>query len=155
MILNPKPLDPRDENSPLIYHIETAMGFAISIFEGAQAMQASKTCLLPVKTCNDLLVRRSIRFLFGKNYEIIQNPKTTNPMITVNMDPEYYGKIDLFDQRFPEGVPSLIQCESLTIKGDVRFESNVIIIGNVTIRNDGSDQAIVKEGTVIDKDVSL
>ena len=76
-------------------------------------------------------------------------------MITVNMDPKYYGKIDLFDQRFPEGVPSLIQCESLTIKGDVRFESNVTIMGNVTIRNDGSDQAVIKEGAIIDNDLSL
>ena len=76
-------------------------------------------------------------------------------MITVNLDPEYYGKIDLFDQRFPEETPSLSQCESLTIKGDVRFESNVKIIGNVTIRNDRSDQAVIKEGTIIDKDLSL
>ena len=65
-------------------------------------------------------------------------------MITINLDPKYYGKIDLFDQRFSEGVPSLIQCESLTIKGDVRFESNVTIIGNVTIRNEGSDQAVIQ-----------
>ena len=93
MILNPKPLDPRNENSPPIYHIETAMGSAISIFEDAQAVRVGKTRFLPVKTCNDLLVRRSDRFLFGKNHEVIRNPKTTKPMITVNLDPEYYGTI--------------------------------------------------------------
>ena len=155
MILNPKPLDPKDENSPSIYHIETAMGSAISIFDGAQAVQVGKTRFLPVKTCNDLLVRRSDRFLLANNHDIIQNPETTHPMITVNLDPKYYRNIDLFDQRFPEGVPSLCRCKSLTIEGDVRFESNVTIIGNVTIRNKSPDQAVIKENSVIDRDLIL
>ena len=155
MILNPKPLDPRNENSPPIYQIETAMGSVISMFDDARAVKVGKNRFLPVKTCNDLLARRSDRFLLSKNHKVILNPEIKNPMITVNLDPKYYKKIDLFDQRFPEGVPSLSQCESLTIKGDVRFESNVRIMGNVTIRNDGTHQAIVKKGTVIDKDVSL
>jgi UTP--glucose-1-phosphate uridylyltransferase len=153
MILNPKPLDPRNENSPPIYHIETAMGSAIFMFDNAKAVKVGKNRFLPVKTCNDLLARRSDRFLLGKDHKVILNPEIENLMITINLDPKYYGKIDLFDQRFPEGIPSLTQCESLTIKGDVRFESNVTIIGNVTIRNDGSDQAVIKERTIISDDL--
>lgn len=153
MILNPKPLDPRNENSPPIYHIETAMGSAISMFDDAKAVRVGKNRFLPVKTCNDLLSRRSDRFLLGKDHKVILNPEIKNLMITINLDPKYYGKIDLFHQRFSEGVPSLSQCESLTIKGDVRFESNVTIIGNVTIRNDGSDQAVIKDGSIISDDI--
>ena len=155
MILNPKPLDPRNGNSPPIYHIETAMGSAISMFDDAKAVKVGKNRFLPVKTCNDLLARRSDRFILGNDHKVILNPEIKNLMITINLDPKYYGKIDLFDQRFSEGVPSLIQCESLAIRGDVRFESNVTIIGNVTIRNDGSDQAVIKEGTIISEDLMI
>ena len=155
MILNPKPLDPRNENSPPIYHIETAMGSAISIFDGAQAVQVGKIRFLPVKTCSDLLVSRSDRFLLTKDYKVIKNPATTTSDINVTLDPKYYGKIDLFDKRFPVGAPSLCRCESLTIDGDVRFESNVTIIGNVTLRNNSAQQAVIKENTVIDRDLIL
>ena len=155
MILNPKPLDPRNENSPPIYHIETAMGSAISMFDNAKAVKVEKNRFLPVKTCNDLLARRSDRFLLDKDHKVVLNPEIKHLMITIDLDPKYYGKIDRFDQRFSEGVPSLIQCESLTIKGDVRFESNVTIIGNVTIRNEGTDQAVIKEGTIISEDMTL
>ncbi|UCF90935.1 MAG: UTP--glucose-1-phosphate uridylyltransferase, partial [Desulfobacterales bacterium] len=38
MILNPKTLDPRDEKSPPVFQIETAMGAAIALFEGSTAV---------------------------------------------------------------------------------------------------------------------
>ncbi len=40
MILNPKSLDPKDETSPPVYQVETAMGSAISLFEDARAVAA-------------------------------------------------------------------------------------------------------------------
>ncbi len=43
MILNPKSLDPRDETSPDIFQVETAMGSAISLFEGATAVKVPGT----------------------------------------------------------------------------------------------------------------
>jgi UTP--glucose-1-phosphate uridylyltransferase len=155
MILNPKHLDPRDESSPPVYHIETAMGSAISMFDAARAVKVGKSRFLPVKTCNDLLARRSDRFYLSSDHKVILNPEIKNLMITINLDPKYYGKIDLFDQRFPEEVPSLTRCDSLTIKGDVRFESNVTIVGDVTIQNDGTEQAVIKEGTVILEDLNF
>ena len=155
VILNPKQLDPREDSSPPVYHIETAMGSAISMFERAKAVRVGGNRFIPVKTCNDLLVRRSDRFILTNENKIIPNPKTKLPEIYVNLDSKYYGKIDLFDQRFPEGVPSLSQCESLTIIGDVRFESNVKIIGNVTIRNDGLDQATIKKGEIINHSIAF
>jgi UTP--glucose-1-phosphate uridylyltransferase len=71
----------------------------------------------------------------------------------IDLDPKYFGKIDFFNKRFAEGVPSLLDCESLTIIGDVCFENNVTIKGRVVIENKGESQAIIKEGTVVDKDL--
>ncbi|MCK5195238.1 MAG: UTP--glucose-1-phosphate uridylyltransferase, partial [Desulfobulbaceae bacterium] len=69
------------------------------------------------------------------------------------LDQKYYGKIDLFDERFVDGIPCLIDCESLTIDGDVRFEKNVTIKGRVVIKNIGKSQAVIKEGMVVDEDL--
>ncbi|MBL7180794.1 MAG: UTP--glucose-1-phosphate uridylyltransferase, partial [Desulfobacterales bacterium] len=150
MIRNPKTLDPRDENSPEVYQVEAAMGAAISLFEGATVIQIPDFRFFPVKKCNDLLAIRSDRFVFSKEKTLSINPAVRYERIEIDLDPTYYGKVDLFNQRFSEQVPSLIECESLKIRGDVRFESGVKIKGRVVIKNSSSKQALVKEGTVID-----
>ncbi|RZB31635.1 MAG: UTP--glucose-1-phosphate uridylyltransferase [Desulfobacteraceae bacterium Eth-SRB2] len=155
IIKNQKTIDPRDENTPKVFQVETAMGAAISLFEGAAAIRVPTSRFFPVKKCNDLLVIRSDRFVFSKNDHLILNPGIGSRTITIALDPKYYGKIDLFDERFAEGIPSLIDCESLAIEGDVRFEKNVTIKGKVVIKNNGKSQMVIKEGSVIDKDVIL
>ena len=69
--------------------------------------------------------------------------------IKIDLDPKYYGKIDLLEDRFKNGVPSLVDCESLEIKGDVFFEKNVTIKGEVKIKNSKNSRADIKEGSVI------
>ncbi len=153
LIRNPKTLDPRDEKSPKVYQIETAMGAAVSLFKDATLIQVPPSRFLPVKKCNELLSIRSDRFVFSKENHLVLNPKVRSKIIQIDLDPRYYGKIDLFDERFIHGIPSLADCESLTIRGDVGFEGNVTIKGRVVITNDLESQAVVKEGTVLDKDV--
>ena len=153
LIRNPKTLDPRDEKSPKVYQIETAMGAAISLFKDATLIQVPLSRFLPVKKCNELLSIRSDRFIFSKENNLVFNPKVCSKIIEIDLDPRYFGKIDLFDERFIHGIPSLMDCESLTIRGDVRFEGNVTIKGRVIITNELESQAVVKEGSVLDKDV--
>lgn len=155
MIRNPKTLDPRDEKSPPVYQIETAMGAAISLFKDAAVIKVPNSRFLPVKKCNELLSVRSDRFVFSNGHHLILNPKVGSKTIRIDLDPKYYGKIDLFDERFNNGIPSLIDCESLTIKGDVRFESNVIIKGRIIITNKGKSQAVIKQGSIIDENITF
>jgi UTP--glucose-1-phosphate uridylyltransferase len=155
MILNPKTLDPRDDTSPPVFQVETAMGSAISLFKGATAVQVPKNRLIPVKTCNDLLAVRSDCFIINDRNALILNPQRPFDVIKISLDPAYYRKIDQFDERFPEGVPSLKDCESLTVRGDVRFQGHVVLKGNVCITNRGADQAVVESGTIMDKDVTF
>jgi UTP--glucose-1-phosphate uridylyltransferase len=61
----------------------------------------------------------------------------------------------MFNKRFANGIPSLIDCNSLKIIGDVFFEGNVKIKGNVVINNRSGSQAVIKEGTVIEKDINF
>jgi len=159
LILNSKTLDPRDENSPPVYQFETAMGAAISLFDRAAAVRVPRSRFFPVKTCNDLLIMRSDCFVFTENKDLRMNPERKinqkQETIKIKLDPKFYGKIDDFDQRFAGGVPSLVDCYSLTIEGDVSFEKDVKIKGLVTIKNTQPFQSIIKKGTVIDQDLIL
>lgn len=155
MILNPKTLDPRDENSPPAFQLETAMGSAISLFEGARAVKVPKTRFFPVKTCNDLMALRSDRFIFTDDKQLILNPECRSDFIRIQLDPDFFGRLDLFDQRFKDGVPSLKECESLTIRGDVRFEEGVAIKGRVLIQNNQPLQAVIKNGSIVDTNMVL
>jgi UTP--glucose-1-phosphate uridylyltransferase len=159
LILNPKTLDPRDKTSPPVYQIESAMGAAISLFEGATAVNVPRTRFYPVKTCNDLLVVRSDCFIYAEDDSLRINPtriKNNKSWATkVKLDPDYYSKIDDLDQRFAAGVPSLVECDSLTVEGDVRFGKGVAIKGSVSIKNRENSQAFIKEGTVIDRDMGF
>ena len=159
MILNPKNLDPRDEFSPPVYQIETAMGSAISIIEGATAIRVPRSRFFPVKTCNELLAVRSDCFLFSDDKQLIVNPEREQDdncfNINIDLDPRYYRKIDMFNKRFANGIPSLIDCNSLKIIGDVFFEANVKIKGSVVINNRSGSQAVLKEGMVIERDINI
>lgn len=155
LILNPKTLDPRDDNSPRIYHIETAMGAAISLFDGATAVRVPRSRFFPVKKCNDLLALRSDCYIVTEKENLIINPERKYKTLRINLDPDYFGKIDQFNARFKEGAVSLIECESLTVIGDVYFEKNVKITGNVVITNRGRSRAVIKKGSVIEGDINF
>ena len=71
MILNPKSLDPRDGKSPPVFQVESAMGAAISLFDGATALEVPRSRFFPVKKCDDLLVVRSDLFELTDNGELI------------------------------------------------------------------------------------
>ena len=155
MILNPKTLDPRDANCPPVFQVETAMGAAISLFEGAKAVEVPATRFRPVKKCADLLALRSDCFLFQVDGNLVPNPARRLGRIQVNLDPVFYTKIDDFEQRFAHGVPSLIDCETLTVKGDVYFERDVVIRGKAFIHNTGPKPAVIPAGKVLEKDLIL
>lgn len=153
MIRNPKTLDPRDPSSPEVYQIETAMGAAVHLFEGAAAVQVPSSRFHPVKKCNDLLAVRSDRFLLDGSGRLVENPERVPGRIRISLDPAVYTRIDRFDARFPEGPPSLKDCRSLSVTGDVRFEGGVTARGDVSITCEGPGQGVVPRGSVLEGEV--
>jgi len=152
MIVNPKTVDPRDAKSPHVYQIETAMGSAISKFQGSTAVSVSKTRFLPVKKCQDLLAIRSDCYLLTENSQLVLNPKRKSPPPKIVLDPEYFGHIRDFNQRF-QWPPSLVDCTSLEIKGNVYFQQNVTITGQVKISNPGGASVTIPSGSRIHQDL--
>jgi UTP--glucose-1-phosphate uridylyltransferase len=155
IILNHKTLDPRDKSSPKVIQIETAMGAAISLFDGAAAVRVPDIRFRPVKKCADLLAVRSDCFVFDQNGRLVPNPVRRGDRIQIRLDPDYFTRIDDFEKRFSQGVPRLIACESLTVEGDVYFEGDIEIQGCVTIRNRGRRAAVIPAGTLIHEDLDL
>ena len=67
----------------------------------------------------------------------------------ISLDPSYYRRIDDMEARFPEGVPSLVGCETLSIVGDVKFGHNVSLEGNVELINRSGRQVSVENGATL------
>lgn len=134
LIINRKTLDPRDEKSPAVLQLETAMGSAISSFAGAAALRVPKTRFAPVKTTDELLGLWSDAFVLTEDFHIQLAPARAamGPPV-VKLDPKYYRKIDDFKKRFPHGAPSLIKCRSLTVQGDHTFRADQVVEGDLFV----------------------
>jgi UTP--glucose-1-phosphate uridylyltransferase len=155
MIRNPKTVDPKDDSSPSVYQLETAMGSAISLFDGATAIRVPRKRFAPVKKCQDLLALWCDCYVLTEDYDVIQNPERSLGPLVIMLDSKYYKRIDQLKARFPRGAPSLIDCLSLEVQGDVVFGKGVVVRGKVVIANRSDSQRVIGDGTVIEKDVVL
>ncbi|MBV9358893.1 MAG: UTP--glucose-1-phosphate uridylyltransferase, partial [Chloroflexi bacterium] len=52
----------------------------------------------------------------------------------VELDSEFYKLLDDFEQRFPDGPPSLREAERLIVHGDVTFGRDVRVRGAVELK---------------------
>jgi UTP--glucose-1-phosphate uridylyltransferase len=145
LIKNEKTVDPADSSSPKVIQIETAMGAAIEVFEGATAIGVGRDRFLPVKTTSDLLVLRSDAYELEADGRLT---KVADPTPVADLDSDYYRLIGDFDQRFPAGAPSLTEAQYLEINGDWTFEAGVRVIGEVTLEDRGAPQ-IIAAGSVL------
>jgi len=146
MIRNTKTVDPRDPASPPVYQLETAMGSAIAVFAGAGALRVPKSRFAPIKKTNDLLDVRSDNYVLTRDFQVRANPARTLPRAVIDLDPQYYGFVDQFQERFRRGTPSLLACERLTVRGDIRFGREVQLSGCVELRNETGAPLEVPDG---------
>src|SRR3954451_15772731 len=130
MIRNEKTVDPSDKSSPAVYQLETAMGAAVEVFEGARALAVPRTRFAPVKTTDDLLALRSDAYRLTDDARVELVPDAV-PIVT--LDADYYKILRDFEARFPDGPPSLAECERLEVEGDVRFGAGVVVRGAVKV----------------------
>jgi UTP--glucose-1-phosphate uridylyltransferase len=144
MIVNRKTVDPSDSSSPAVIQLETAMGAAIGVFEGAAAIRVPRSRLVPVKTTDDLLALRS------DAYELTDGYRLRGHAPLIELDPAHFKLLAAFEERFPHGPPSLEQCERLTVKGDVRFGRDVTVRGALTIEHEGGEQLRIEDGAVLE-----
>ena len=144
MIVNRKTVDPTDAGSTKVVQLETAMGAAIATFAGAGAIRVPRSRFLPVKTTNDLLVLRSDAYRLRDGALLLAAGRTTAPLVDLD---GHFKLVGDFDRRFPAGPPSLVDADSLTVRGDVVFGAGVTVRGAVTVTTE--DSLTVPDGAVL------
>jgi UTP--glucose-1-phosphate uridylyltransferase len=132
LIVNQKTVDPSDKSSPAVYQLETAMGAAVGVFEGAQPLRVPRTRFSPVKTTEDLLALRSDAYVLGEGSGVELDPRRDGRPPVIDLDDEYFKQLAGFDSRIPSA-PSLVDCERLAVEGDVTFGRDVVVRGKVTV----------------------
>ncbi|HEV7805813.1 MAG TPA: UTP--glucose-1-phosphate uridylyltransferase [Solirubrobacteraceae bacterium] len=149
MIVNRKTADPGDADSPAVLQLETAMGAAIDVFEGARAIRVPRERFAPVKTTNDLLALRSDAYELHEDGRIVvADGRSGAPL--VDLDARHFKLVRDFDARFAAGAPSLVGCERLTVRGDVAFGADIAVRGAVEVEHAGEGQRRIADGTVLE-----
>merc|ERR1711981_905803 len=116
VMVNDKTVDPRDKKSTKVIQLETAMGAAISCFQGATAILIPRTRFAPVKKCDDLIALRSNAYVITEDSRIELAKEREGVPPTIKLD-DAYKFVDAMDKLIPNGSPSLIGCKSLKVEG--------------------------------------
>jgi UTP--glucose-1-phosphate uridylyltransferase len=150
MIVNRKTVDPTDPSSPEVFQLETAMGAAIEVFDGARALRVPRSRFAPVKTTNDLLVLCSDCYVLTGDQHVELAPDREGGSPFVDLDPAHYKLLADFEARFPAGPPSLLGARRFVVRGDVGFGADVVVTGDVEVRAAAEEPVHIADGTVLE-----
>lgn len=129
MIMNKKTVDPKDDESQKVIQLETAMGAAIECFSGATAIVVPRTRFAPVKKCDDLILLRSDAYLISDDFRPMLNPLCGGKAPIVSLDSKKYKLVGQLEKCTRNGVPSLVNCQRLTVQGEVWMSRKCIFEG--------------------------
>jgi UTP--glucose-1-phosphate uridylyltransferase len=146
LIVNRKTVDPGDKSTPEVFQLETAMGAAIGVFDGAQPVRVPRRRFSPVKTTEDLLALRSDAYVLADDARVELAAERDGTPPVVDLDDDHFKLLRDFDAHFPAGAPSLVACERLAVEGDVTFGREVVVRGTVTV----SGPRRIEDGAVLE-----
>lgn len=130
IICNSKHLNPRDNATPPVYQLETAMGAAIQCFTGARAICVPRARFFPVKTCSDLLLLRSDAVEIDAAGSMHLAPECEGIAPIISLDAKEYKLVDSLQEL---GIPSLKHVRHLTVHGKHRFTPGEALSGDVVV----------------------
>ena len=133
LIVNRKPVDPRDATTPEVLQLETAMGAAVGAIDGARAVEVPRSRFAPVKTTDDLLVVRSDAYVLRDDGTLEPCFAGDPPVVTLGPSLRH---LDAFDAHFADGPPSLRGRDTFTVR-TAFGPGRVNLIGEHTDYNGG------------------
>jgi UTP--glucose-1-phosphate uridylyltransferase len=155
LLSNRKRLRSWEPDSAEVVQLENAMGAAVSLFEGAEAVDVPRNRFSPVKTTNDLLTVMSDACALDATGRLQLAEKRGGIPPKVKLDPGCFARLDDFAKRFPAGAPSLADCTELAVEGDVTFGRGVRCEGVVRVSCPPGTSATVPDGARLAGDVVL
>eukprot|EP01062_Namystynia_karyoxenos_P055764 TRINITY_DN46809_c0_g1_i1.p1 TRINITY_DN46809_c0_g1~~TRINITY_DN46809_c0_g1_i1.p1 ORF type:complete len:565 (+),score=258.70 TRINITY_DN46809_c0_g1_i1:88-1695(+) len=155
LIRNAKTVDPKDDSTPKVYQLETAMGAAIASFGArARAVVVKRDRFAPVKKCDDLLSLRSDVYEVTPDWRLQLKAERDGKPPNVTLGGTY-KKIGAFEELTANGVPSMIRCNKLTFKGKkMQIGADVTFVGDVTVEALEDGQTL-PPGEYADQEVKL
>lgn len=146
MMQNRKTLDPQNPASPLVVQMESAMGAAVECFDRAIAVEVPRSRFAPVKTTSDLLSLWSDAYVLTEDCRLkLADGRSGRPPV-VSLDAKRFKILAEFESRFPDGAPSLVQCDRLEVSGNLAFEKGVVCRGSVSFSHSGSERVTIPSG---------
>jgi len=73
----------------------------------------------------------------------------------IDLDGDNYKLVDQLDAKLKDGVPSLVQCKSLTVHGPVLFTAKNVFKGKVSVINKSAESKPLPAGEYLDTDKEL
>uniref|UniRef100_A0A7C4ERG0 UTP--glucose-1-phosphate uridylyltransferase n=1 Tax=Desulfomonile tiedjei TaxID=2358 RepID=A0A7C4ERG0_9BACT len=135
-----------------VIQLEQAMGAAVSSFPNARALKVTRDRFFPTKTVEDLFVLQSDACMLDAMFQLHKNPRRPGhlplrPQVVFGDD--FLSSPLAFPARFeaPETV-SLVGARRLEVRGDVYFERDITIEGDVAIIG-RSENIRLKRGTIL------
>jgi len=137
-IIKRRPVDvwSKKNPGPMVSHIETSLGTAISQFNDGDVISVPRSRYFPVKTCSDLFGLRSDAYELGEDLVPTAVAGSVRPIVLLDGT---YTTLPTMEAAVPHGVPSLRECRSLTVRGKVRFSVGATCKGDVVISNSDPD----------------
>merc|ERR1711953_740121 len=102
----------------------------------------------------DLIALRSDAYVVTEDFRIQLAAERNGVPPLVKLD-DRYKFVDVMDTIIPNGVPSLKDCNKLTIKGEVELAAGVVCKGDVTFNNAGEGKKVVAAGTYENQTIEL
>jgi len=155
MIINNKTVDPKNDSSQKVVQLETAMGAAIECFAGASAVVVNRSRFAPVKKCNDLMLLRSDAYVINSDFIPVLNPACGGKAPIISLDSKKYKLVGALEEATVGGIPSLVKCDRLTIKGLVRMSKKTSLVGDVSIVNSSDEAKFIPTGEIRDASLDL
>jgi hypothetical protein len=132
------------------------MGAAIECFDNSEAVLVPRSRFAPVKTTNDLMGVRSDAYVTDDDNTVLHlDEERQGVPPRIDLDPDYYKLVSQFDELCKDGLPSLIDCASLHVRGPVRFQKGTLIEGEVTIINRSPGVKTLSAGTYTDETIEV
>ena len=130
-----------------ILQLETASGSIVSSTNRVLVVNVPRSRFIPTKTCSDLAVIMSDCYWWDEQEGRLRQNARLETIPQLSLSEEYTSLRGLLARFHP--VPSLVQLQSLSIKGDVHFSPGVILIGKVEIVAESGKTLIVPENAVL------
>ena len=151
MIVNKKTVDPGDKSTPEVFQLETAMGAAVGVFEGARTLIVPRHALRAGQD-DERPARAALRRLRADRRlprRAVAGPRATACRWSSSTPTTSSSCATSTRASRPARRRWWARASSRS-RATCRFGRDVVVRGEASVRNDGDEQLVIDDGTVLE-----